>query len=95
MTIDISTVIVLILAAALAGALVGVLPEWRRLMSGDLPIRKHLHPGHESPAFEATLRCALCAGRQACAKRSAPLPDCPNGALFRQAVSGTTAAPRA
>ena len=95
MTLDTSTVIVLVLAAALAGALIAVLPDWRRLMNGNLPIHKHLGAGRESPRFEATLRCALCAGRQTCAGRSAPLPDCPNGALFRQAPSGTTVAPRA
>jgi hypothetical protein len=36
---DASTVIVLMLAAALAGALLGVLPEWRRLMSRERAVR--------------------------------------------------------
>jgi hypothetical protein len=90
MTFDASTVIVLMLAAALAGVLLGVLPEWRRLMGGGLPIHRHLRTGR--PSLEAELRCALCAGRERCATRSAPLPDCPNQALFRKEVSGTRAA---
>ncbi|HEX6265819.1 MAG TPA: hypothetical protein VFZ81_02860 [Burkholderiales bacterium] len=95
MAIDTSTVIVLMLASALAGALLGVLPEWRRLMSGELPIRKHLQRQGGHPSFEAELRCALCAGRKACARRATPLPDCPNAVLFRAGASGTPAAPRA
>jgi hypothetical protein len=91
---DASTVIVLMLAAALAGALLGVLPEWRRLMNGGLPIHKHLRRGASAP-FEAELRCALCAGRQECAQQAAPLADCPNAALFRKDASGTKAAPTA
>ena len=90
--LDAATVFVLLLAAALAGALVGVLPEWRRLMSGDLPIRRHLAA---EASFDARLRCALCAGRAACARRAAPLPECPNAALFSRAASGTPAAPPA
>jgi hypothetical protein len=92
---DASTVIVLMLAAALAGALLGVLPEWRRLMSGALPIHKHLRRTGASAPFEAELRCALCAGRQECAQRATPLADCPNAALFRKDASGTKAAPTA
>jgi hypothetical protein len=93
MTFDLSTVIVLMLAAALAGALLGVLPEWRRLMGGGLPIHRHL--GVERLPFEAELRCALCSGRERCARRAAPLADCPNAALFRKEASGTKAAPTA
>ncbi len=97
MTFDLSTVAVLMLAAALGGALVGVLPEWRRLMSGDLPIHKHLRTLGvvARPSFEVELRCALCAGRNRCMRRASPLPDCPNAPLFRQEPSGTIAAPKA
>ena len=95
MTFDTSAVIVLMLAAALAGVLLGVLPEWRRLMSGALPIRRFWRKGAEAPPFEAELRCALCAGREKCATRATPLPDCPNTALFRKDASGTKAAPTA
>lgn len=95
MTFDASTVIVLMLAAALAGALLGLLPEWRRMMNGGLPIHRHLRRAGASAAFEAELRCALCAGRQECARRAAPLPDCPNAALFRKDASGKTAVPTA
>ena len=97
MTVDTSTVIVLMLASALVGALLGVLPAWRRLVSGgeDPPIRKLLGRRGQSPSFDAVVRCALCAGRQECAKRATPLEDCPNAALFRTGASGTTAARRA
>jgi hypothetical protein len=94
MTFDAPAVIVLMLAAALAGALLGVLPEWRRMMNGGLPIHKHLRRAASVP-LEAELRCALCAGRQECARRAAPLPDCPNAALFRKDASGKTAVPTA
>ena len=94
MVFDASTVVVLMVAAALAGALLGVLPEWRRMMNGGLPIHKHLRRGASVP-LEAELRCALCAGRQECARRAAPLPDCPNAALFRKDASGKTAVPTA
>lgn len=95
MTFDTSTVIVLMLGAALAGVLLGVLPEWRRLMGGALPIHKHWGHDTEAPPFEAELRCALCSGREKCATRATPLPDCPNAALFRKDASGTKAAPTA
>jgi hypothetical protein len=95
MTFDAPTVTVLMLAAALGGVLLGVLPEWRRLMGGTLPVRKHWRSETEGPPFEAELRCALCSGREKCAARAKPLPDCPNTALFRQDASGTKAAPTA
>lgn len=95
MTFDAPTVVVLMLAAGLAGLLLGVLPEWRRLMGGTLPIRKHWGSQTGAPPFEAELRCALCSGRERCATRATPLPDCPNQALFRKDTSGTTAAPTA
>lgn len=93
MSFDLSTVIVLMLAAALAGALLGVLPEWRRLTGGGLPIHRHL--GTDDLPLEAELRCALCSGRERCARRAAPLEDCPNAALFRKGASRTKAAPPA
>lgn len=91
--LDAATVFVLLPAAALAGALASVLPQWRRLVSGDLPIHKHL--AHEAPPFDALVRCALCAGSRTCARRSSPLPECPNAGLFSRAASRTTAAPPA
>ena len=69
MTFDAPTVTVLMLAAALGGVLLGVLPEWRRLMGGTLPVRKHWRSETEGPPFEAELRCALCSGREKCAAR--------------------------
>jgi hypothetical protein len=95
MSIDTSTLIVVVLATVLAAVLLGVLPEWRRLMSGaNLPIHRHLRRLGLRPAFDAEVRCALCAGRQECTRRAEPLEDCPNAALFRTGASGTTAAPR-
>jgi hypothetical protein len=94
-TFDVSTFTVLMFAAALAGALLAVLPEWRRLMGGGLPIHRHLaRRGMIAPA-EAALRCALCAGRNICGRRSEPLPDCPNAELFRTGASRTPAVPTA
>jgi hypothetical protein len=95
LTMDVSTFFVLMLGSALAGALVAVLPEWRRLVNGGLPIHRHLQGSGVAPSVEAELRCALCAGREACARRAVPLEDCPNAALFRIDASRTPAAPTA
>lgn len=94
-TVDIPTFFVLMLASALAGALIAVLPEWRRLMGGGLPIHKHLRGRGVTPPLEAELRCAVCAQRQSCAQRDAPLADCPNAELFRTGASRTPSAPTA
>lgn len=71
-----SEALVLLLAAALVGALLVVLPQWRRLMrSGpELPVHRHF----AGATFEAEVRCAFCGSRQQCLKRGAPPPDCPN-----------------
>jgi hypothetical protein len=79
-----STIIVLLLAAVLAGAFVGVLPAWRQLMSrgADLPLWKFARRrGLRREAVENTLgaravvqaelRCALCAAQTECEKRLA------------------------
>jgi hypothetical protein len=91
------TIFALLLASALAGALLGIAPTWRRTLGGggDLPIRRMLAARGESATLEAEVRCALCSGRRACLRRKAPLPDCPNAALFRTGASGKTAAPTA
>lgn len=87
-TIDASTFFVLLLASALAGALLGVAPTWRRLMGGaDLPVRKLLLRRGQSPTIAEEMRCALCPVRPQCARRVAagaapPLENCPNAALF-------------
>jgi len=93
MSFDFGTVVVLMVAAALAGLLVGVLPVWRRLMSGDhrLPVWQFLRRGDVSPegrtALLAELRCELCDERAACLERLktgavlAP-ENCPNAALL-------------
>jgi DNA-binding transcriptional LysR family regulator len=66
-------------------------------MTGDLPIHKHLRTLGvvARPSFEVELRCALCAGRERCARRATPLADCPNAVLLRKEPSGTIAAPKA
>lgn len=81
--LDAAELLVLLLAAATLGAILVVLPQWRRLMSTAqaLPIHRYISG---RPGFEAELRCSFCAGRQECAGRGAPLEDCPNAALLKQ-----------
>ena len=71
-----SEALVLLLAAALVGALLVVLPQWRRLMrSGpELPVHRHF----AGATFEAEVRCAFCSMREECLRRGAPLEECPN-----------------
>jgi hypothetical protein len=82
-TFDASELLVLLLAAALMGAVLVVLPPWRRLMGEGptLPIHKHAHAG---VPFDAEIRCAFCAGRQECRRRGTPLADCPNLELLQK-----------
>jgi hypothetical protein len=77
---DASSIFAVLLGTVLLGALAGVLPHWRAVVGSraDLPIRRFL----SEPTFEAEVRCAMCAHRKACAKRSSPHPDCPNARLL-------------
>ena len=104
-TLDASALILVIVAAALAGALIAVLPPWRRMQdaAGHLPVRGFLRRRDSSleriAALQAELRCELCDAKTQCRHLLAegavsPVPGCPNAELFRGA-SGTTAAQRA
>ena len=78
--------VLMLLASALVGALIVVVPAWRRLRADkqDLPVWRFLRQRgvvlERRAALDAELRCALCAGRRQCARRDAPLEDCPNAA---------------
>jgi hypothetical protein len=80
---DFSELVLVLLAALVAGALLAVLPQWRRLMrtAPALPIHRHFAG---QAGFEAELRCAFCAGRQECLRRGKPLDDCPNLELLQK-----------
>jgi hypothetical protein len=94
---DFGTVVVLMLAAALAGLLIGVLPVWRRMMSGGQRPPLWLFPRgrHDSlegrAALLARMRCEVCGERAACLERlkagiAQPPANCPNAALFESAA---------
>lgn len=91
-TLDTSTFIVLLLAAALGGALIGLLPAWRRLMAGakDLPVwgflgRRGVRLERFS-ALRAVLRCEVCDSKPQCRRLLAECAQapahCPNAELF-------------
>ncbi len=93
MNLDFGTVAVLVLAAALAGLLVGILPAWRGIVGSGyrLPIRLFLRGKGESlvgqSALLAEMRCQVCGERAACLERlkagiAQPPGNCPNAALF-------------
>lgn len=84
MTFDAATITALFLAAGLAGALIAVLPAWRRQMehAGDLPLWRFLRGNGVSrdalveeigtrAVRAAELRCGLCAAQNDCARRLA------------------------
>lgn len=81
-TFDISNAIVLLLAAALAGLLVALLPAWRRIMAHgrELPLWKFTRSMGatrdalarrigERAVSEAEMRCGACAADEECAQR--------------------------
>ena len=77
-----SEALVLLLAAGLVGALLVVLPQWRRLMrtGPQLPVHRHF----SGATFQAEVRCAFCGMRQECLRHGAPLDDCPNLELLQK-----------
>lgn len=90
-TVQTETLILLLLAAALAGALIAVLPAWRRLAGQGLPVRSFFARrgvGVEGAAeLQAEIRCALCETQARCrhllaAGAETPPEGCPNAALF-------------
>lgn len=93
MSLDFGTVAFLMLAAVLAGLLIGVLPAWRQMMGGGrrLPVWLFLRRQDASldgrAALDAEIRCAVCGERAGCLERlkagsAQPPENCPNAALF-------------
>ncbi len=89
--------LVLLLAAGVAGALLAILPEWRRLWrdAAGLPVnrflsRRALQTEMRSDApdeHDAEIRCALCGSRALCRSllargATSPAAGCPNARLF-------------
>ena len=102
-TLDTSSFILVILAAALVGALASVMPVWSAMRGGHaLPVWGFLRRRGSSlgrvAALQAELRCETCQAKLRCKQLVAdgatqPAAQCPNGALFTGA-SGTQGAPR-
>lgn len=90
--VDAMTVVMLFLAAALAGLLFGAGSAWRGLQRDmreapiRLALRRHGGARAEREVRYAEIRCALCSSRRACEgrlRRGEPLPpECPNRSLF-------------
>lgn len=102
MSFEPGTVVVLALAVALAGLLVGLLPGWRSVVSAGhrLPVwtflRRQTASLENHPALHAELRCALCGEQAECAERLKagavqPPESCPNAALFAAGRSDQSA----
>ena len=93
MSFDFGTVAFLILAAALAGLLIGALPVWRQMMSDGRRLPVWLFLRHQAAsldsraALDAEIRCVVCGERAGCLERlragaATPPESCPNAALF-------------
>ena len=93
-TLDTSALILVIVAAALGGALVAVLPPWRRMQrtAANLPVQGFLRRRDASleriTALQAELRCEMCGTKVQCRQllaqgAASPVPGCPNAELFR------------
>jgi hypothetical protein len=94
-TLETGTLVLLLLAAALAGALLSVLPVWRRVSddSRHLPVWRFARRSGRSlegaAALQAELRCALCDKKEQCRLLLAtgsetPLSGCPNLELLHK-----------
>ncbi len=92
-TLDTSALILIIVAAALGGALVAVLPPWRRMKhSGShLPVwaflRRRGTTLERVAALQAELRCETCDTKEQChrllaAGATVPVAGCANEGLF-------------
>lgn len=101
-TLDASTLILIILAAALVGALISVMPAWHGMRGGrDLPVWAFLRRRDSSigrvAALQAELRCESCNAKLRCKQLLAdgavtPPAECANGALFALAPARGAAA---
>jgi len=94
-TVETGTFILILLASALIGALIAVLPAWRSLMAAraGLPVWAFLRRGgavlEGDDALQAEMRCAMCGSRAQCARLLAageqqPVAGCPNSELFHE-----------
>jgi hypothetical protein len=94
-TLEPSTFVLAILAAALVGALAAVMPAWRGMRGrSELPMWAFLRRRDVSiarvSALQAELRCETCNTKLRCKQALAdgaetPPGECPNGALFKAA----------
>ncbi len=93
MSLDLGTFAVLMIAAALAGLLIGILPTWRQMGSGHrLPVwgflTRQSAPLDGRTALQAEMLCSLCGAKTECVERLKagavqPAENCPNAALFK------------
>ncbi len=91
------TLMALLAAAAIAGLLVGILPDWRKLVGHRLPIhaflrRQGAQVDDRDALVRAEMRCAVCEASAQCERRLAagadsPLAGCPNSELLRTAAA--------
>lgn len=91
-TLDTSTLVLVILAAGLIGALASVMPAWPAMRGGHaLPmwtfLRRRGATLERVSALQAELRCETCSAKLRCKQALAdgadtPPGDCPNRAVF-------------
>jgi len=92
-TLDPTSLILIILAAALAGALASVMPAWEGMRARrSLPVWAFLRRRGSTPeraaALQAELRCEICSAKRRCRQLVSegaigPGSNCPNAELFR------------
>ena len=92
--LETGTFVLILLASAMVGALIAVLPAWRSLMAArpELPVwgflRRRGATLERGAALHAELRCGVCGARAQCAQllasgESQPVPGCFNAELFQ------------
>jgi hypothetical protein len=92
--LETGTFILILLASALVGALIAVLPAWRSLMAArpELPVwgflRRRGVTLERAAALHAEMRCGVCGSRAQCmrllaARDDQPVPGCLNSELFQ------------
>ncbi len=103
-TLDTSVLVLVIVAAALGGALVAVLPPWRHMRhaGSHLPVWAFLARRDTTleriTALQAELRCETCDAKEPCRRHlaagaTAPIAGCPNQGLFAAASAKAPAQP--
>lgn len=84
---------VLVSAAAIAGLLIGILPDWRRMIGHRLPVQGFLRRQGARvdgrAVLHAEMGCAMCDAQSKCERRLAagadsPVAGCPNSALLKE-----------